>query len=39
MKQNRSEFWIISNDENFYAADIGVMTSRAFCEKVGVLDI
>ncbi|RUM68115.1 MAG: ribonuclease [Sulfurospirillum sp.] len=28
---------IVSNDDNFYAADIGVMTSRRFCEKVGIM--
>ena len=26
---------IVSNDDNFYAADIEVMTGREFCEKVG----
>jgi predicted nucleic acid-binding protein len=27
---------IISNDENFYAKDIEVMSSKEFCKKVGV---
>ena len=27
---------VISNDDNFYASDITVMTSKAFCEKVGI---
>ncbi len=28
---------IISNDENFYAADIEVIGSREFCERMGVV--